>query len=199
MHCQLRWTVASMVVHDSKSIADAMVCATRARPTARCLCTMTLVWRILLDNNAPCGGRVKLGFHIYAVSVSGMHYALSGKNRKACKRTRVIPYVRIRDAICRAAANGCVCGKLNRSMGRTLVHRRYLPNSVGTHLQLSILRHIGVNEIVGQIMGPIVQIVIQAPHLARMFFGDYWSNLPEGPLENPRWRPFFSRWPPFSI
>ena len=25
-------------------------------------------------------------------------------------------YVRIRHAICRAAANGCVCGKLNRSM-----------------------------------------------------------------------------------
>ena len=46
-------------------------------------------------------------------------------------------------------------------------------------------------DIVGQIMGPIVQIVIQAPNLARMFFGDYWSNLPEGPLENPRWRPFF--------
>ena len=45
--------------------------------------------------------------------------------------------------------------------------------------------------LVGQIMGPIVQIVIQAPNLARMFFGDYWSNLPEGPLENPRWRPFF--------
>ena len=42
-------------------------------------------------------------------------YALSGKNGKACKRTRVIPYVRIRHAICRAAANGCVCGKLNRS------------------------------------------------------------------------------------
>ena len=46
-------------------------------------------------------------------------------------------------------------------------------------------------HIVGQIMGPIVQIVIQAPNLARMFFGGYWSNLPEGPLENPRWRPFF--------
>ena len=45
--------------------------------------------------------------------------------------------------------------------------------------------------IVGQIMGPIVQIVIQASNLARMFFGDYWSNLPEVPLENPRWRPFF--------
>ena len=53
--------------------------------------------------------------------------------------------------------------------------------------------------LVGQIRGPIVQIVIQAPNLARMFFGDNWSNLPEGPLENPRWRPFFSRWPPFSI
>ena len=53
--------------------------------------------------------------------------------------------------------------------------------------------------LVGQIMGPIVQIVIQAPNLARMFFGGYWSNLPEGPLENPRWRPFFSRWPPFSL
>ena len=66
------------------------------------------------------------------------------------------------------------------------------------------LHHVGrafmtCRVIVGQIMGPIVQIVIQAPHLARMFFGDYWSNLPEGPLENPRWRPFFSRWPPFSI
>ena len=53
---------------------------------------------------------------IYAVSVSGMRYALSGKNGKPCKRMRVIPYVRIRHAICRAAANGCVCGKLNRSM-----------------------------------------------------------------------------------
>ena len=29
----------------------------------------------------------------------------------------------------------------------TLVHRRYLPNNVGTHLQLSILRQIRVNEI----------------------------------------------------
>ena len=45
--------------------------------------------------------------------------------------------------------------------------------------------------LVGQIMGPIVQIAIQAPHLARMFCGGYWSNLPDGPLENPRWRPFF--------
>ena len=45
--------------------------------------------------------------------------------------------------------------------------------------------------IVEQIMGPIVQIVIQAPHLARMFVGGYWSNLPDGPLENPRWRPCF--------
>ena len=27
MHCQLCWTIASMVVLDSKSIADAMVCA----------------------------------------------------------------------------------------------------------------------------------------------------------------------------
>ena len=26
---------------------------------------------------------------------------------------------------------------------RTLVYRRYLPNNVGTHLQLSILRQIG--------------------------------------------------------
>ena len=33
-------------------------------------------------------------------------------------------------------------------LDRTLVHRRYLPNNVGTHLQLSILRQIGVNEIV---------------------------------------------------
>ena len=45
--------------------------------------------------------------------------------------------------------------------------------------------------IVEQIRGPIVQIVIQAPNLARMFFGGYWSNLPDGPLENPRWRPIF--------
>ena len=29
-------------------------------------------------------------------------------------------------------------------LDRTLVHRRYLPNNVGTHLQLSILRQIGV-------------------------------------------------------
>ena len=29
MHCQLRWTVVSMMVLDSKSIADAMVCACR--------------------------------------------------------------------------------------------------------------------------------------------------------------------------
>ena len=29
MHCQLRWIVASMMVLDSKSIADAMVCACR--------------------------------------------------------------------------------------------------------------------------------------------------------------------------
>ena len=30
----------------------------------------------------------------------------------------------------------------------TLVHRKYLPNNVGTHLQLSILRQIrGTNEI----------------------------------------------------
>ena len=47
-----------------------------------------------------------------------MRYALSGKNGKACKRTRVIPYVRIRNAFCCAAANGCVCGKLNRSRQR---------------------------------------------------------------------------------
>ena len=33
-----------------------------------------------------------------------MRYALSGKHGKACKRTRVISYVRIRHAICRAAA-----------------------------------------------------------------------------------------------
>ena len=32
-------------------------------------------------------------------------------------------------------------------LDRTLVHRRYLPNNVGTHLQLSILTQIGVNEI----------------------------------------------------
>ena len=53
--------------------------------------------------------------------------------------------------------------------------------------------------VVEQIRGPIVQIVIQAPNLARMFFGGYWSNLPDGPLENPRWQPIFSRWPPFSL
>ena len=29
MHCQLRWIVASMMVLDSKSIADAMVCGCR--------------------------------------------------------------------------------------------------------------------------------------------------------------------------
>ena len=45
--------------------------------------------------------------------------------------------------------------------------------------------------LVEQITGPIVQIVIQAPNLARMFFGGYWSNLPDGPLENSRWRPCF--------
>ena len=45
--------------------------------------------------------------------------------------------------------------------------------------------------LVEQIMGPIVQIVIQAPNLARMFVEGYWSNLPDGPLENPRWRPCF--------
>ena len=32
-------------------------------------------------------------------------------------------------------------------LDRTLVHRRYLPNNVGTHLQLSIMRQIGVNKI----------------------------------------------------
>ena len=32
-------------------------------------------------------------------------------------------------------------------LDRMLVHRRYLPNNVGTHLQLSVLRQIGVNEI----------------------------------------------------
>ena len=53
--------------------------------------------------------------------------------------------------------------------------------------------------VVGQIMGQVVQIVIHAPILARMFFGGYWSNLHDGPLKNPRWRPFFSRWPPFSL
>ena len=30
----------------------------------------------------------------------------------------MIPYARIRHAICRTAANGCACGKLNRSMQR---------------------------------------------------------------------------------
>ena len=29
MQCQLRWTVASIMVLDSKSIADAMICACR--------------------------------------------------------------------------------------------------------------------------------------------------------------------------
>ena len=32
-------------------------------------------------------------------------------------------------------------------LDRTLVHRRYLPNTVGTHLQLSILRQIGVMKL----------------------------------------------------
>ena len=32
-------------------------------------------------------------------------------------------------------------------LDRTLFHRRYLPNIGGTHLQLSVLRQIGVNEI----------------------------------------------------
>ena len=32
-------------------------------------------------------------------------------------------------------------------LDRTLVHRRYLPNNVGSHLQLSVLGQIGVNEI----------------------------------------------------
>ena len=56
-----------------------------------------------------------------------------------------------------------------------------------------------VVAVVGQIMGPIVQIVIQAPHLARMFFGGYWSNLPDGPLENPRWLSFFQDGAIFTI
>ena len=56
----------------------------------------------------------KLGFHIRGKRKRHA-LCLSGKNGKACKRTRVIPYVRIRHAIYRAAANGCVCGKLNRS------------------------------------------------------------------------------------
>ena len=55
----------------------------------------------------PAAGANRIGFHIRG-SVSGMRYALSGKNGNACKRTRVIPYVRIRHAICRAAANGCM-------------------------------------------------------------------------------------------
>ena len=54
-----------------------------------------------------------------------------------------------------------------------------------------IIVHTAPPTIVGQIMGPIVQIVIHAPNLARMFVWSYWSNLPDGPLENPRWRPFF--------
>ena len=32
-------------------------------------------------------------------------------------------------------------------LDRTLVHRNYHPNNVGTHLQLSTLRQTGVNEI----------------------------------------------------
>ena len=32
-------------------------------------------------------------------------------------------------------------------LDRRLVYRRYLPNNVGTHFQLSILRQIGVNEL----------------------------------------------------
>ena len=53
---------------------------------------------------------------IFHIGGKWKRYALSGKNGKACERTRVIPYVRIQHAICRAAVNGCVCGKLNRSM-----------------------------------------------------------------------------------
>ena len=57
---------------------------------------------------------IQLGFHIRG---KRKRHALcvTRQNGKSCKRTRVIPYVRIRHAICRAAANGCVCGKLNRS------------------------------------------------------------------------------------
>ena len=32
-------------------------------------------------------------------------------------------------------------------LDRALAHGRYLPNNVGTHLQVSTLRQIGVNEI----------------------------------------------------
>ena len=39
-----------------------------------------------------------------------------------------------------------------------------------------------------------VQIVIQAPNLAQLFFGTYLSNLlsnlPDWPFEDPRWRSF---------
>ena len=35
----------------------------------------------------------------------------------------------------------------NEEAFKTWFHRRYLPNNVGTHLQLNILREIGVNEI----------------------------------------------------
>ena len=80
---------------------------------------------------------------------------------------------------------------LDEALERRSIRPKLLENENSMRL-LQIL-------LVGQIMEPIVQIVIQAPNLARMFFGDYWSNLPEGPLENPRWRLFFSRWPPFSI
>ena len=37
----------------------------------------------------------------------------------------MIPYVRIRHAICRAAANGCVWGKLNRYMERFSLPKTY--------------------------------------------------------------------------
>ena len=60
--------------------------------------------------SANCGSvinenRLQLRFHIRG---KRKRYALSGKTGEECKWTRVIPYVRIRHAICRAAANGCV-------------------------------------------------------------------------------------------
>ena len=55
IHCQLCWIVASMVLLDSKNIADAIVCA------ARCHCTRTLLRRYQLDYNVPCSGKHRLG------------------------------------------------------------------------------------------------------------------------------------------
>ena len=41
-----------------------------------------------------------------------------------------------------SASNWSAVVGLPTLLDRTLVHRRYLPNNVGTHLQLSILRQI---------------------------------------------------------